>query len=378
MKQNNIIFTITLILIAALTTFLMSIQQKTFAEFGNTSAKCMVIIEADTGRVLYGKDYNNRVPMASTTKIVTALTVLENCDNINKEILVDDRAVGIPGTSIYLKKGERLTIKELLYGMMLPSGNDAATALAYSVGGDITTFSNMMLKTALNAGAINSSFANPHGLDEDNHYTTAYDLAKITAKALENEIFKEIVTTKSTRIKGSKEGTYRYLKNKNKLLNTLNGCIGVKTGFTNKAGRCLVSACERDYRTVCVVLNCGPMFEDSTRLFEEAYSKYSKVNILPSYKILRRIPVVEGKHQDVKLFTRRGFSYPLTESEKNGLEFKYVLPNSLIAPIKKDDCVGELRIYLDNHLLFSEKIYTMDSVDKIGVWSNIESIISNW
>lgn len=342
------------------------------------SAKSMVVIESQSGRVLYGKDYELKLPMASTTKIVTALTVLENCNDLSKEIQIDNRAVGIPGTSIYLKKGETLTIEELLYGMMLPSGNDAATALAYYVGGDIPTFCNMMAITAKNAGAENSSFANPHGLDEYGHYTTALDLAKITAKALQNDTFKKIVSTKSTRIRGSLPGAYRYLKNKNKLLNALDGCIGVKTGYTDDAGRCLVSACERNFRSVCVVLNCGPMFEESEELLEKAYDNYSNVTILPSYKLLRSIRVVDGKQDNVKVFTRREFKYPLTADEAKRLEFRYNMPNALNAPVKKDEVIGELEIYLDNNLLFFEKIYIMDNIQKIGVWSNIKDIISQW
>ena len=344
-----------------------------------TTAASMVVIDANSGRVLYGKNYNEKRPMASTTKIVTALTVLENCNDLNHEIEVDDRAVGIEGTSIYLKHGEKLSINELLYGMMLPSGNDAATALAYEIGKSIPEFCNMMTKTAQSVGAVSSCFANPHGLDDKNHYTTALDLALITAKALKNEAFKEIVTTKSTRIKGSSVGTYRYLKNKNKLLNTLNGCIGVKTGYTSKAGRCLVSACERDgMQLVCVVLNCGPMFEESGELFEKAFGEYKMVELLSSYKIIRSLQVTDGKQDFVKVYSKRGFCYPLTNIEEQNIEYEYILPNSLEAPIEKDEQIGEIKIYLDKHLLFSEKIYTISSVKKIGVWANIEDILTQW
>ncbi len=382
MKAKKISFLV-LTLVAAITFFSFAFSKNiALAEKVNDThslAKSMVLIEANTGRVLYGKNYSEKRAMASTTKIITALTVLNNCDNIHKEIKIHDNAVGISGTSIYLKKGESLSIEELLYGLMLPSGNDAATALAYHIGGDIPTFCKMMEQTALSCGAENSSFANPHGLDEDGHYTTALDLAKITAKALENETFCKIVTTKSTRIKGSTEGTYRYLKNKNKLLNTLNGCIGVKTGYTDDAGRCLVSACERNgFRTICVVLNCGPMFEESADLFERAYQEYSYVELLPEYKIIRRLQVENGKTNNVKVYTKKSFKYPLTLDEAKRVEFRYNLPNSLKAPIKQDECVGNLEIYLDNHLLFFEKIYTIDNIQKIGVWSNIQDIISNW
>ena len=236
-----------------------------------------------------------------------------------------------------------------------------------------------MQDTANKCGAFNSSFDNPHGLDSNSHYTTAYDLARITAKALENDVFKEIVTTKSTRIRGAQEGTYRYLKNKNRLLNTLDGCIGVKTGYTGNAGRCLVSACERDgFKTVSVVLNCGDMFEESANLLERTYDEYQMHTVLPAYKTIRSISVIGGKQNLVKTFTQKGFEYPLTKEEYERLEYCYDLPKTLNAPVNKGEVVGKLDIYLDNYLLFSEKIYTIDSVKKIGVWSSIKDIISEW
>ncbi|MBE7082051.1 MAG: D-alanyl-D-alanine carboxypeptidase, partial [Clostridiales bacterium] len=321
-----------------------------------SSAKAMCVIDCQTNRKLYSDNENIKLPMASTTKIVTALTVLQNCTELDKEFEVNNRAVGIEGTSIYLKYGEKMTVRELLYGMMLPSGNDAATALAYHVSNDMQDFCDLMQQTANKCGAYNSSFANPHGLDAPNHYTTAYDLALITKEALNNPTFKEIVTTKNTRIKGSVVGEYRYLKNKNKLLNTLEGCIGVKTGFTNKAGRCLVSACDRDgFKTVCVVLNDGPMFEDSEKLLNMAYDNYSQYTILPMYKIVRELSVENGLKPSVKTYTKKQIKYTLTNDEYERLEYRYDLPNCLNAPLEQDQIVGKVEIYLDNHLLFSEK-----------------------
>ena len=228
-----------------------------------TSAKAMCVIEQSSGRVLFGKNIHKKLAMASTTKIFTAITVLENCDDLEEKVFVDDRAVGIEGTSIYLRKGEVLTVKELLLGMMLPSGNDAATALAYHISGDIKTFCDLMQETCQKIGANNSSFKNPHGLDENGHYTSAYDLALVSAYALQNKDFHEISTTKSAVISGNKEVKSRFLKNKNKLLRTFEGCNGVKTGFTDNAGRCFVSSAKRgDMTVVCSVLNCPDMFEE--------------------------------------------------------------------------------------------------------------------
>lgn len=378
MKKKSKIFLCILLLACFCFSFCFFLNGQTI-KADTSTAKAMCVIDAQSHRKLYCKNENQKLPMASTTKIVTALTVLNNCQELDKEFVIDDRAVGIPGTSIYLKKGETMTARELLYGMMLPSGNDAATALALHICKDLPTFCSLMEQTAIKCGAYNSSFDNPHGLDSPNHYTTAYDLALITSKALENETFKEIVTTKATRIKGTAEGTYRYLKNKNKLLNTLDGCCGVKTGFTNDAGRCLVSACEREsFKTVCVVLNCGPMFEESEAYLNKAYEDYNLVQLLSNYKIIRQIAVNDGKKPFVKTFTKRGFVYPLTKDELDRIVIKYDLPNSLNAPVEKESVVGKLEIYLDNHLLFSEKIYTMDNVKKIGVWSSMEDILSKW
>ena len=194
-----------------------------------------------------------------------------------------------------------------------------------------------------------------------------------------NKTFCEIVSTKATRIKGSSEGGYRYLKNKNRLLNTMQGCIGVKTGYTKKAGRCLVSACDiNGFKTVCVVLNCGPMFEESQELINLAYLSYNQYELLPEYNIIRSIAVENGRENEVKVCSKRKFVYPLTGDELNRITYNYVLPNVLNAPIKEDDAVGEVEIYLDNHLLFLEKIYTISSVRKIGVISSIKDILSNW
>lgn len=344
-----------------------------------SSAKAMCVLEQSSGRVLYGKNIDQKLAMASTTKVFTALTVLENCQDLTRIVDVDDRAVGIEGTSIYLRKGEKLTVKELLLGMMLPSGNDAATALAYFVGGEIDTFCQMMQTTAQNAGCKNSSFKNPHGLDANGHYTTAYDLAKISAKALENPIFKEISTTRATTISGNKEVKTRFLKNKNRLLTSFSGCNGVKTGFTDNAGRCFVSSAERDGMTVvCSVLNCGPMFEECARLMDLAFANYKMVELLPSYKIVDKIEIERGREPYVKAFTRQQFSYPLTAEEVLKINYVTDIPESLKAPVQKEKIVGSLKIYLDDKLLLEEEIFTQDYVKKESVFSYFKDIAKIW
>ena len=344
----------------------------------NSSAKSAILIDANSKRILFEKNSEEKLAMASTTKIVTAITVIENCDNLDKIVCVDKRAVGTFGTSIYLKPNEELSVRELLYGLMLRSGNDASVALAYAVAGSVEQFCDMMNETAKKVGATNSHFVNPHGLDEEGHFTTAHDLSIITAYALQNKDFAEIVKTKSIKICEGKENA-RVLVNKNKLLSRLDGCIGVKTGFTDNAGRCLVSACERDgLKLACVVFNCGPMFEESESLFELAYEKFKNVEILPPYHFVKQATVDGGKVESVGLCTKNGFSVVLSNEEFLNINVVFNAPDVLTAPVKKDEIVGVCEIYYGNHLIFSEKIYTIEEVDSILFKDKIKDILNNW
>lgn len=343
----------------------------------STSAKSAVVLDVDTGRVFYEKNANAKLAIASTTKIVTAITAIENVKDIDAVIRVDDKAIGVYGTSIYLQRGEELSIRELLYGLMLRSGNDAATAIAISVGGSIDGFCEMMNNTAKKVGAMNSQFMNPHGLDEDGHYTTALDLAKITAYALNNEIFAEIVKTKNIKIGGVEYD--RYLVNKNKLLTTLEGCIGVKTGFTDDAGRCLVSACERNgMRVVCVVLNCGPMFEESANLINAVYEKYQMIEVLNSYNYIGSVDVENGDKVRVNVYSRKGLKLPLSIEEYANIRIEYNVDENLVAPIKSEEKVGEIKVYYDKYLIFCEEIYTMEDIKSQLIKDKLKEILDNW
>ncbi len=367
-----------IMLLILLTIFCIPLQQAQVYADTSTSAQAMVVIESQSGRVLLSKNENVQRANASTTKIATFLTVLKHCDNFDAVVDVDDRAIGIEGTSIYLKKGEKLTVKELLYGMMLVSGNDAATALALYISPTVEEFANLMTQEAKNCGALNTTFKNPHGLDTSGHKTTAYDLAMITRECYKYPLFEEIVTTQNMKISNG-DGGYRYLKNKNKLLWSYEGCNGVKTGFTDDAGRCLVSSAKRqDMHLICVVLSCGPMFEDSAKLLSDCFSNYHMSNILPPYSYIKTVPVVGSDKTSVKVYTQKGFKYPLTQEEEGRIKTEIVIDNNLIAPLEKEEVVGEIKIYLNNHLLFSEKIYTMEDVKSNKLFDNIKRILENW
>ena len=355
-----------LLIVVALSIFTIKIDKFEIVNAGyqlSSSAKGMCVIEKDSGRVIYSKNKDEKLPMASTTKVATAITVLENCDNLDETITVNDKAVGVEGTSIYLRKDEEIKVIDLLYGLMLRSGNDAATALACHVGGTVEEFANMMNEMAKSVGANNTNFANPHGLDNPNHYTTAYDLSLITAHALNNPIFAKIVSTKNYVIEATNKSDKRYLSNKNKLLSSLEGCCGVKTGFTSKAGRCLVSASKRDDCTiVCVVLNCAPMFEESSTLINSAFSEFEYEKIIDKDKEIYNEYIINNKEGKLYLYTKEDFYYPLRNNEYSDLKLTYSVD---LDNAKSGDEVGEIKIFFKNNLIKTLKLYTMNKIDKL-------------
>ncbi len=302
---------------------------------GETSARAMCTMDVATGRILFARNADEPMGMASTTKVVTALTVLENCQDLDTKIRVADEAIGVEGSSIYLQKGEQLTVRELLYGLMLRSGNDAAVALALAVAPSVAAFAEMMNQTAAKYGATKTHFVNPHGLDDPEHYTTARDLAMLSAVALRNPTFVEICSAQEKRIDGV--DMPRVLINKNKLLKTLDGCIGVKTGYTKKTGRSFVGAREVDgQKIVCVVLNCGPMFPETAQLLKDADALYHNKAVLTAETMFT-------DQNGNKALALSDFSYPLTQAELEQLTYN-IVENTVIVKLNGEtiyqgDCV---------------------------------------
>ncbi len=316
-----------------------------------------IVMEINTNRVVYSKNANIKKYMASTTKILTAITIIENC-NLDEEVVIKSESVGIEGSSIYLEKGEKLTVRQLLYGLMLRSGNDCAHALAIHCSNNIESFALLMNETAKKIGAENSNFVNPHGLHDDNHYTTAYDLALISCYAMKNDNFREIVSTKSIKIPFTTRNTNRVLINKNKMLKEFSGSTGIKTGYTKKAGRCLVSSCKRNgIEFICVVLNCGPMFEVSKTLLTNAFEQYTNYKIMESDNIIKFIDCEGGGKIGVCI--KKDIILPLTKEEKENIKIILDLPNKLKKVDKNHKEIGNVKIYCKNNLLFEEKIYTI-------------------
>lgn len=318
-----------------------------------------IVIEQSTGRVLYEHDAKKKRPMASTTKVVTAITAIENYKgNTDDVVTVPDCAVGVEGSSLYLEKGERLRFVDLLYGLMLRSGNDCAVAIAVIVGGNTQLFAEMMNETAKKAGAENSHFVNPHGLHDDAHYTTASDLAKITAYAMNNETFREIVSTKRYATERSREDVGKVIVNKNRLLYSFEGANGVKTGFTKKAGRCLVSSAERNGMTViAVALNCPQMFEECAKMMEKAFAEYEMVDLSP-HGILSYCKVA-GEEKYLPLAAGEKRSYPVRKDGKETIG--YGISDVKMLKNVPDESIenGKLNIYLDKRLIFFVKLVTI-------------------
>lgn len=329
------------------------------------------LVETTTGRLLKEENGHVQMPMASTTKVLTAICVIENAD-LDEIVKIPRKAVGVEGSSIYLVEGEELTVKELLFGLMLRSGNDSAVALALHVSGSIDEFAKLMNDTAVDAGATSSHFSNPHGLHEDDHYTTAVDLALITARAMRNPVFREIVSTKNVTISGEPK---RYLQNKNKMLWNYEGAIGVKTGYTKVAGRCLVSAAERDGEEyIAVVLNTGNMWEKCAALLDEAFQNYAMYPLYdprdPCY-----VTVDEGRHGYAFVNVPEAPVMPFTEEEYAALRVEYDLAR-MVAPVTAGDKCGEISVYLGNKLLFSADLVSISNIKRRG-WSFVRPTENN-
>ena len=372
-----LIFVFLLVFSAIFTGLFVSLEGKAMST-DYSSAKAMCVMESSSKRVLKSKNMSAKLAMASTTKIMTAITALENCPDLDQVFEISPKAVGVPGTSLYLRKGEKFSTRQLLYGLMLVSGNDASVAIGEHVSGSLEEFVKLMNQTAIKIGATNSHFDNTHGLDSKTHYTTAYDLALITSYAMQNDTFKEIVSTKNTKITNS-DGKTRYLKNKNKLLNSFEGCNGVKTGFTDDAGRCLVSSAEKDgMNVVCVVLNCQPMFKECSNLMGQALSEYKLYDLTSFYNLPKSICVTNGRTDKAQVGTMGHYYYPLKESEVKAIQIDYQIEQKLEAPVEKGQEVGVVKIYLDKNLLFCEKIFTIDGVRRNSLWQKLFDVLAQW
>lgn len=303
-----------------------------------TSAASAALIEQSSGRVLYEQNAGQERLIASITKIMTAITALEHGDKTREyTVTAQDMA---EGSSMYLKPGDVLRLEELLYGLMLASGNDAALAVAHCVSGSVEAFVELMNETARHLGLIHTHFVNPNGLDAEGHYSSAGDMAALAAYALQNQDFRRIVSTASITIGD------RYLANHNKLLRTCEGCIGVKTGYTKAAGRTLVSAAVRDGMTlVCATLNDGNDWNDHMTLLDYGFANYHMETAAPAGRVLASTLVREGTAVTVPLAVAEDLRYPITDDEQ--LTVVARVPLSVPAPVVPGQVIGEVCAYLE-------------------------------
>lgn len=326
------------------------------------SAEKAILLDAVSGRVLYKKNADAQSLIASTTKIMTALVVCEQC-NVLDRMRIPIEAVGIEGSSMYLKEGEVLTLQELLYGLMLSSGNDAAVALAIYCGGTVEGFAELMNDKARILGMKNTHFENPNGLDSPGHYSTARDLAVLAAYAMENPIFAKTVSTKSIRV------GERYLTNHNKLLWRVEGADGVKTGFTKAAGRILVSSATRDSRRlIAVTLNAPGDWQDHTVLLNDGFARYAVRNIVRKGQLVGTVEVEGGENCRVQLLAAADFDFSLSQEENPQLMVSG--PGFVYAPVTEGAEAGFAYVLIDGNavgkvpLIYGQTIEQSESEDK--------------
>ncbi len=332
------------------------------------SAQKAILVDGTTGRVLYEKNADSQSLIASTTKIMTALVVCEQC-NVLDRMRIPKEAVGIEGSSMYLQEGEILTIQELLYGLMLHSGNDAAVALAIYCGGTVEGFAGLMNDKARQLGMDESNFENPNGLDAPGHYSTARDLAKLASYAMENPIFYKTASAKNVTI------GQRYLRNHNKLLWLYEGADGVKTGYTRAAGRILVSSATRDgRRLVAVTINAPDDWNDHMALLNQGFSGFSHQRVLSAGDLIGFVEIAGGQAGNVQLLAAEDFDYALSSDEKT--ELVVPGPGFVYAPVTAGADAGFVHVCIGGKsvgkvpLVYGETVEKVPEVQK-GLWERL-------
>lgn len=345
---------------------------------GEISAQAAVLMDRSSRRILFAKNHEERLPMASTTKIMTGLLAIERGD-LKSRVVVSERAAGVEGSSIWLEEGEVKTLEELVFGLMLRSGNDAGAVIAEHLAGSVEGFSVMMTDKAREVGASNTSFRNPHGLHDEEHFTTSYDLGLITCSALDLPEFREIIKTREKRITWPGHQWDRFLRNQNKLLEMYQGADGVKTGWTTPAGRCFVGSATRDsWQLVAVVLNAPDMWQDTITLLDYGFENWKLQSLIKKDQFIKTREVAGGTRDKVKLVAAREFAYPLEVGEEELLEYRIEVGKPLKAPLKKGDILGEVIILLAEEELERIALLAGESVERKSILLFLKKYLTNW
>ena len=354
------------------------------------NSRSCIIYDRNSHMVLYSKNENKTVKMASTTKIMTSLIIIENCD-LSETVEVSKKSASTGGSRLGLKTGDKITIKDLLYGLMLCSGNDAAIALAEYAGEDVTGFVRLMNDKANQLGLKNTHYESPHGLDSDNHYTTAYELAVLTDYALKNKTFLQIVGTKNYTI--TINGYSKNISNTNELLGNLTGVYGVKTGFTNGANRCLVTACKRnDMDIICVVLGADTKrfrTQDSIKLIEYSFKNFTYINAndlaidyFENWKNenLKYLTINKSSSTSFKLEVKTSKTPILSilKNETNDIKTSISIKPNLEAPLYPDSVIGSLTLSISDRNLITLDIINTDTIKKKNIPFYLKLFLSNY
>lgn len=356
----------------------------------NLNSRSCIVLDRQSRYILYGKNEKNKVKMASTTKIMTAIVVIENTD-LNKTVEISKKSASTGGSRLGLKTGDKITINDLLYGLMLRSGNDAAVALAENISGSVSDFAILMNNKAKELGLKNTNFETPHGLDSDNHYTTAYELALLTDYALKNPTFSKIVGTKNYTI--NINGYPKNLSNTNELLGNLNGVYGVKTGFTNGANRCLVTACKRgNMDIICVVLGADTKnfrTQDSVKLIEYAFNTYTYIDIenkineyfnnwISNNKDNFFIEKSTSQNIELNYSSLENPIIPVKKTDVDNIEIFIDINTYLQAPINQNDKIGNINVLLNNTVICHCDILNKKLIPKKNIYSYLLDFFTNY
>ncbi len=328
------------------------------------TAKSAIVIEASTGRILFAKGSADRRPPASTTKMMTLIVALEH-GNLDDVVTTSPGAATTEGSSLWLAPGEQLKLKDMLYGMMLVSGNDATVAIAEHISGSMNKFASLMTEKAHAIGAISTNFTNSSGLPDPRHYSTAADLARIAAYGYKNPLFTQIISTKHAVIPWPGKSHDRDIYNENKLLWQYDGANGVKTGFTEEAGRCLVSGAKRDnIQLVAVVLDGDRMWEDSIKLLDYGFSRMQPVTMFRQGDIMKTVKVVDGKDDHIKLVAADTVVIPAADGDREGFSTAIAVPGSVEAPVKAGQKIGTIKTLYRNTEIASVDLLAAGPVER--------------
>lgn len=356
------------------------------SELPKTNSRRYIVYDRISKSMIIGKNEDIKSAMASTTKIMTTIVILEKAD-LNETVTVSAKAGGTGGSRLGLKRGDKASVRDLLYGLMLRSGNDAAVALAEHVGGSVKGFAELMNEKAIELGLTNTHFVTPHGLDDANHYTTALELAKLTDYAMDNETFAKIVGTKSTTIYINNQP--RQINNTNELLGVLNGVVGVKTGFTNNAGRCLVTETKRNNMDIITIVLGADTKKDRTKdsvnLIEYTFSKYKMYNLeeqiiqeFNKWKNIneKRILIIKGKTSNPKLALGEieKATIPICDNDK--IEYSINALTEIEAPVEQWNVMGTLTVKINGEILENIDIVNVNEVQKRD-WKDYFKIVLN-